>query len=287
MRNLWTGSAMALLLSLGLVGVAHAEKAEKADKAADRSSSAGVSAGASNQSGRVATMSPQQLIGKQVVSREGRQLGQIRDVLVPSRGGAAYALVDLPGDATPPARQLMALDELQMKDGQLTWMSDRAAAAAGASGQAQSAEGRSGQGQSGQQQTSAMSQDKLRSSLQSAGFQDVRVVDAAYLVRAKSADGSPVFMMIDPPAAGATAGAAAGASQQPGQTQSGQRQDSALGQDKLRSALEKAGFKDISVLDAAYLVRAKSSDGTPVTMMIDAPMVGGGAQGAGSSQRQQ
>jgi hypothetical protein len=46
----------------------------------------------------------------------------------------------------------------------------------------------------------AMTQDKLRQTLQQAGFQNVTVLDAAYLVQAKSKDGDTVLMMINPPA---------------------------------------------------------------------------------------
>lgn len=45
----------------------------------------------------------------------------------------------------------------------------------------------------------AMTQDRLRQTLSQAGFQDVRVVDAAYLVQAKTKEGDTVLMMINPP----------------------------------------------------------------------------------------
>ena len=62
-----------------------------------------------------------------------------------------------------------------------------------------------------QQQVKAMSQQKLRESLQKAGFQDINIVDAAYVVHARTNDGQMVVMYIDPPSAmrgGATTGAA-------------------------------------------------------------------------------
>ena len=40
---------------------------------------------------------------------------------------------------------------------------------------------------------------------------------------------------------------------------------------KLRESLEKAGFKDIQVLDAAYLVHARNSDGDMIVMTINPP----------------
>jgi hypothetical protein len=44
-----------------------------------------------------------------------------------------------------------------------------------------------------------MTQNTLRRSLQQAGFQNVQVLDAAYLVRAKTEDGNDVIMFINPP----------------------------------------------------------------------------------------
>lgn len=46
---------------------------------------------------------------------------------------------------------------------------------------------------------SAMSQDKLRKTLQQSGFTDIQIVDAAYIVHAKTSDGNMVVMYIDPP----------------------------------------------------------------------------------------
>jgi len=69
-----------------------------------------------------------------------------------------------------------------------------------------------------------MGQERLRQQLSQAGFQDVRVLDAAYLVQARTQDGNTVFMMINPPdgamrtssaqGAGAT-GTTAGSAQSP------------------------------------------------------------------------
>jgi hypothetical protein len=39
----------------------------------------------------------------------------------------------------------------------------------------------------------------------------------------------------------------------------------------LRDSLKKAGFQDIMILDSAYLVQAKNSDGDSVVMLINPP----------------
>ncbi len=55
-------------------------------------------------------------------------------------------------------------------------------------------------GQAGQgSQNQIVTQQKLKQSLQNAGFTNVQVVDAAYLVKAKTQDGDTVVMMINPP----------------------------------------------------------------------------------------
>ncbi|MDC7785059.1 hypothetical protein PQJ75_02195 [Rhodoplanes sp. TEM] len=56
-------------------------------------------------------------------------------------------------------------------------------------------------GQSQNQRVGAMSQDKLRKTLQQSGFQDITIVDAAYIVHAKTSDGDMVVMYINPPSA--------------------------------------------------------------------------------------
>lgn len=60
-------------------------------------------------------------------------------------------------------------------------------------------------------QPTAMTQDKLKQSLEKAGFTNVRVVDATYMVHARSSDGDNVIMYIDPPSAG-SASASSGSS---------------------------------------------------------------------------
>ncbi len=64
----------------------------------------------------------------------------------------------------------------------------------------------SGPGHSGQARPTAMTQDKLRQTLQQAGFQNVQILDASYLVQAKTKDGDPVVMIVNPPAMSGMAG---------------------------------------------------------------------------------
>jgi hypothetical protein len=45
----------------------------------------------------------------------------------------------------------------------------------------------------------SISAQAVRQMLQNAGFQDIRIVDAAYLIEARTADGNYVTMYIDPP----------------------------------------------------------------------------------------
>lgn len=138
-----------------------------------------------------------------------------------------------------------------------------------------------------QQQSSAQSgvkstaaQTQLRQSLEQAGFKNVKIVDAAYMVRARTADGNMAVMYIDPPAVGSgTTGS--GASGPP----------KAMTAVQLRTSLEKAGFKEVKVVDSAYLVNAQTNDGGHATMYIDpsadaarAPKQGGGSGASGASK---
>jgi hypothetical protein len=67
-----------------------------------------------------------------------------------------------------------------------------------------------GQGQ-GQTQAQAMSQQQLRRQLEQAGFRDIQILDAAYLVQARTQDGNTVFMTINPPGPGSqTSGMSSG-----------------------------------------------------------------------------
>ncbi len=69
-------------------------------------------------------------------------------------------------------------------------------------------------------------------------------------------------------------------SNQQGKSSSGQTnpQIHAMNQEKLRTNLQKAGFSNIKVLDAAYLVQADTSDGNQVMLFINPPSTSSGAQ---------
>ncbi|HEX2528811.1 MAG TPA: hypothetical protein VHL31_21275 [Geminicoccus sp.] len=58
----------------------------------------------------------------------------------------------------------------------------------------------------------------------------------------------------------------------------------AMTQSELRGSLEQAGFTDITVLDATYLVQAKTAKGDEVTMFINPPADMAGENAAGGSQ---
>jgi hypothetical protein len=125
------------------------------------------------------------------------------------------------------------------------------------------------QAQSSMDAKSAPAQMKLRQSLEQAGFKDVKIVDAAYMVHARTSDGTFATLYIDPPAApSGTTGARAGA-------------PLAMTKAQLKSSLEKAGFKEVNIVDAAYQVNAQTSDGGRATMYIDP--TGGSAQGSSPS----
>ncbi len=130
-------------------------------------------------------------------------------------------------------------------------------------------------GQSAQPQ--AATAQKVRQSLQQAGFQDISVVDAAYLVHAQTKDGNFVLMLVDPPGGPAATTGAGGAGSQ---AQASQQQ-------KLKDSLQKAGFSNVMIVDAAYLVHAKTADGSVVRMTIDPPSMttgmGAGSQGGSGS----
>ena len=98
-------------------------------------------------------------------------------------------------------------------------------------------------------------QDKLRQSLDKAGFEDIEIVDAAYLVHAHDADGRFTVIYIDPPATTTGSGSEAAAS-------------SAMSKSKVRESLENAGFTDVKIVDAAYNVRAKTAEGATAMMSV-------------------
>lgn len=81
-------------------------------------------------------------------------------------------------------------------------------------------------------------------------------------------------------------------SQQQGQSAASSQQDmqmQAMSRDRLAKSLEQAGFKNVTVVDATYLVQAQSPHGDQVMMLIDPPAVSttsGGSSAGGSSNRQ-
>lgn len=97
----------------------------------------------------------------------------------------------------------------------------------------QTTAGQSGSGQTVQMQ--AMSQDKLRSTLEQAGFQDIQIIDAAYLVRAQSPDGDQVMMFLNPPASATQAGMQ-GSGSQAGSSGTMQQQAAAQQTDRMSAS---------------------------------------------------
>jgi hypothetical protein len=88
-------------------------------------------------------------------------------------------------------------------------------------------------------------------------------------------------------------------SQKPPQQSGGQQgqQTQAASQAEVQKALQQAGFKDIQILDSAYLVRAQTKNNETVFMMIDPPAStamsgsnsqgGSGGSGSGGASPQQ
>jgi hypothetical protein len=81
--------------------------------------------------------------------------------------------------------------------------------------------------------------------------------------------------------------------QQQGQSAASSQQDMqmrAMSRDRLAKSLEQAGFKNVTVVDATYLVAAQSPNGDQVMMLVDPPAVSatsGGSSAGGSSNQQQ
>lgn len=61
-----------------------------------------------------------------------------------------------------------------------------------------------------------MTKDKVKQSLQQAGFKDVKVLDESFLVSAQTADGTSVVMVINPPTGSAAQSASNTGSQASG-----------------------------------------------------------------------
>ncbi|MEZ5786028.1 MAG: hypothetical protein R3D62_13975 [Xanthobacteraceae bacterium] len=140
-----------------------------------------------------------------------------------------------------------------------------------------------------------VSAQKVKQDLQKAGFQSVQVVDAAYLVHANTSDGDFVLLLIDPPGSPLASGSTSSQSGQQNQaasapssqqTQSGQSSQSSAqrhsGQQALKSNLEKAGYKNVTIVDASFLVHAKTADGSVVRMTINPPSMENAAETTGS-----
>jgi hypothetical protein len=135
--------------------------------------------------------------------------------------------------------------------------------------------------QSGNQQVSTRSYEEVETSLKEAGFEDVRTLNAAYLVSAMTKEGEQVTFVVDPPApeaAGATAGATTGAAPAD--------QTALRNQQQIRDDLTQAGFTNVQILDAAYLAAGTTRSGDQITMMIDPSMSGGATGSTGSSGSQ-
>ncbi|MBO3759445.1 hypothetical protein [Ciceribacter sp. L1K22] len=59
--------------------------------------------------------------------------------------------------------------------------------------------------------------------------------------------------------------------------------DPTTAQNNVRDRLNEAGFQQVEILDASYLVRAQTEDGNTVLMVIDPPMRGMGTSGSDTS----
>lgn len=65
------------------------------------------------------------------------------------------------------------------------------------------------------------------------------------------------------------------------QSQPSGQQQQATRQERLRQQLTQAGFRDVQILDTAYLVQARTQDGGVVLMTVNPP--NGGPQASGAS----
>ena len=81
---------------------------------------------------------------------------------------------------------------------------------------------------------------------------------------------------------GSSSDATEGQTDQSTQAGSSTSQMSAASQEKVREQLAEAGFQEVEILDASYLVRAQTEEGNTVLMVIDPPMGGMGSGGSSS-----
>jgi uncharacterized membrane protein len=56
----------------------------------------------------------------------------------------------------------------------------------------------------------------------------------------------------------------------------------AMTQDKVRQVMKDAGFTNVTIMDAAYLVQATTKDGDQMLVLVNAPMMQAAAQTSGS-----
>lgn len=79
----------------------------------------------------------------------------------------------------------------------------------------------------------AMTQDKVRQVMRDAGFTDVKILDASYLVQASTKDGDQILVVLNPPmmdrsgqpaATGSTGGSSGGSGSQSGSTTTAPKQ---------------------------------------------------------------
>ncbi len=115
----------------------------------------------------------------------------MRAVLIPAAVSAV--LLAAPAFAAQPGGQAA-----QGSGGQQQAQAGAPGAKSGTSGAQSGASG-------AQQEWQAMSQVQLRDSLEKAGYKNIRIVDAAYVVQAVGPTGDQVVMYINPPDVAATA----------------------------------------------------------------------------------
>jgi hypothetical protein len=131
-------------------------------------------------------------------------LAQDRDPSsIPGRTMSSETSDRTPGERNPtPSSQVYAT-----KDGETSTRTpgprdDQSATGTNTSqndGASQSASDSGSEGSRDRAKVMAMSIDTLRSSLKEAGFRNIRVVDATYLVHATTSDGNVVVMTVNPP----------------------------------------------------------------------------------------
>jgi len=133
------------------------------------------------------------------------------------------------------------------------------------------------------QAASTRSYKEVEESLKQAGIQNVKTLNAAYLVSAVTKDGEQVTFVVDPPGAASAGSGGQQAGQQGGQGDAAKQQAALRGQQQVRDDLTKAGFKNVQILDATYLATGKTKNGDEITMMID-PTVSSASSGSSGGQ---